>query len=65
MAINTTGATANGTAILDVSSSLKGVLIPRMTSAQRTGIATPANGLLVYDNDSLAFAYYNGIDWVL
>jgi len=63
VAINTSGATANSSAILDVSSSSKGVLIPRMSSVQRNGIATPANGLLVYDNDSLAFAYYNGTTW--
>lgn len=63
LAINTTGATANSTSILDVSSTSKGLLIPRMSSVQRTSIGTPANGLLIYDNDSLAFAYYNGIDW--
>ena len=63
LAINTTGATANSSAILDVSSTSKGILIPRMSSVQRTGIGTPANGLLVYDNDSLAFAYYNGAAW--
>jgi trimeric autotransporter adhesin len=63
IAINSTGTSANSTSILDVSSTNKGLLIPRMSSVQRTGISTPANGLLVYDNDSLAFAYYNGVDW--
>lgn len=64
VAINTTGASANGTSILDVSSTGKGILIPRMSSVQRTGIGTPANGLLVYDTDSIAFSYFNGVGWV-
>ncbi|MBP6025654.1 tail fiber domain-containing protein [Ferruginibacter sp.] len=63
VAINTTGATANSTSILDVGSTTKGMLIPRMSSVQRTAIGTPANGLLVYDTDSAAFSYYNGIGW--
>ena len=64
LAINTTGAAANGTSILDVSSSAKGVLVPRMSSVQRAGIGTPANGLLVYDTDSIAFSYFNGVNWI-
>ncbi|MEO6252144.1 MAG: tail fiber domain-containing protein [Ferruginibacter sp.] len=64
LAINTSGATASPTSILDVSSAAKGVLIPRLSTAQRTGIAGPADGLLVYDTDSLAFSYYTGTGWV-
>ena len=41
--------TPDATAILDVTSSNKGVLVPRLTTAQRTAITTPAQGLLVYD----------------
>lgn len=45
--INT--ATPNSSAALDIVSSDKGMLIPRMTSTQRTAISNPAEGLMVYD----------------
>jgi Chaperone of endosialidase/Head domain of trimeric autotransporter adhesin len=53
----------NGSAILDVSSTTKGILVPRMTTAQRTAIANPAQGLLVYDTNEKGFAYYDGTAW--
>lgn len=51
---------------LDVSSSDKGLLAPRMTTTDRTGISNPAEGLLVYDTDVDAFFYYdtNTNSWV-
>jgi hypothetical protein len=65
MALNTTGAAANSSAMLDVSSSTKGVLVPRMLSSLRTAIASPATGLLVYQTDPPAgFYQYNGSGWV-
>lgn len=64
VAINTDGTTANSSAILDVKSTDKGVLIPRMTLAQRNLIATPATGLLVYQTDGTSgFYFYNGSAW--
>lgn len=48
----------NASAILDVASTTKGMLIPRMTQAQRDAIATPATGLLVYQTDGAAGFYY-------
>lgn len=50
-------------ALLDVSSTTKGILAPRMTSAQRTAIASPANGLLVFDNTTNSFWFYNSAAW--
>lgn len=50
--------TPNPSALLELQASDKGVLIPRMTALQRTSIATPANGLLVFDTDSLCFFFY-------
>jgi hypothetical protein len=34
-----------------------------MSSLQRTSIASPATGLLVYDTDTNAFWYHNGTAW--
>jgi len=65
ISVNTTGDTANISAMLDVSSTDKGMLIPRMTSAQRAAISTPADGLLVFDTTTDSFWYYNGtaVEW--
>lgn len=65
LAVNTTGTPALGSAMLDVSSNEKGVLIPRMTTAQRTAIIAPATSLLVFDTDLSQFAYYTGTEWTL
>ena len=57
--------TPAATAQLDVSSINKGILIPRMTQAQRTAIAGPALGLSVYQTDGIAgFYYFDGALWV-
>lgn len=45
--INTT--TVDASAMLQVESTDRGILIPRMTTSQRLSIAEPATGLLVYD----------------
>lgn len=50
-------------AMLDVTSTTKGLLMPRMTSALRTAIASPATGLQVYDTDLNQFYFYNGTAW--
>jgi len=60
VAINTDGNSANSTSILDVSSTTKGILVPRMTSLQRIAINSPANGLLVFDTTEHNFWYYDG-----
>ena len=60
--------TGNASSVLDVKSVLKGFLAPRMTQAQRTAIASPADGLLVYETDGTkGFYYYNATTaaWVL
>lgn len=51
--------TPNLSAKLDVVSSDGGLLVPRMSSAQKSNISFPANGLLVYDNTLNEFWVYN------
>lgn len=46
--------TPNSSAILDIDTVGKGVLIPRMSQAQRNAIATPATGLLIYQANGTA-----------
>ena len=48
-------------AVLDVTSSDKGILIPRMTTLQRINIVSPANGLLVFDTDTRSFWFYESV----
>lgn len=54
----------DNSAMLQVQSTDKGFLLPQMTSAQRTSIATPANGLQVYDTNTNSIWYFNGTFWV-
>jgi len=56
--------TPNNSSTLDIVSTNKGVLIPRMTVAQRIAIVNPAEGLLVYQkNDIKGFYFFNGTSW--
>ena len=66
VAINTTGAAAEASAILDINSTTKGFLPPRMTEAQRATISSPAQGLIIYcincgTNGELQI--FNGMVW--
>jgi hypothetical protein len=57
--INSDGTAPDGSAMLDVSSTAKGFLAPRMTAAQKAAISSPATGLLVYQTDATPGYYYN------
>ncbi len=48
---------------LDISSSTKGLLVPRMTTSARLGILSPAKGLMVYDSTAKQFYYHDGTGW--
>lgn len=56
--------TPDNSAMLDVVSNTRGILIPRMNTTDRTNIASPATGLLVFDTDFGDFWFYNGSVWV-
>ncbi|MBL7748013.1 MAG: hypothetical protein JNM19_11330 [Chitinophagaceae bacterium] len=55
--------TPGASAQLDVSSSNKGILIPRLTTTQRDAIASPANGLTIYNTTIRQFNFYDGLKW--
>jgi hypothetical protein len=58
------GATAHASAIADFASTTKGILIPRMSEANRNTIVSPATGLQIYNTDDNQLNYYNGSAWI-
>lgn len=65
MAVNSSGMAAATSAILDVSSTTQGMLVPRMTASQRGIISSPVTGLLVYQTDgATGFYFYDGSSWI-
>ncbi len=64
VSINESGAAANSKSILDISSSTKGLLVPRMTTAQKTtfasGLGTTEKGMIVYDTDLGKYYFWDG-----
>ncbi len=57
--ISTDGSTPDNSAMLDIKSTSKGMLIPRMSRAERLAIPNPAIGLMLYQTDEVAGFYYN------
>jgi uncharacterized protein (TIGR02145 family) len=61
LSVNTSGVPADNSAILDVSSTSQGLLIPRLTTEQRDNISSPALSLLIFNTTTNCFeAYVNG-----
>ena len=57
-------AAPNTSALLEMVSTSKGLLIPRMTRNQRDAVAAPATGLMIYQtNNTPGFYYYSGTAW--
>ncbi len=66
LGVNSDGSDPDASAMLDVKSVSKGVLIPRMTELEKINIPSPATGLLVFQtNGASGFYYYDGTQWVL
>ena len=62
--VNEDGTDPDPSAILDVKSNSRGMLVPRLTKAVKLGIPGPANGLLVYQtDDTIGFWYYDINRW--
>lgn len=53
----------NANAILDVVSTTKAFMPPRMSTAQKNAIASPTAGMVVYDSDMKGISFYNGTAW--
>ena len=64
VAINTTNTAPNSSAMLDITSNNKGLLIPRMTTTQRNAITSPAAGLQVYNTDNNCLEIWNTNGWM-
>ena len=63
VSINTDGSAPGNSAMLDVKSTAKGFLPPRMTTAQRNAIDTPDEGLLIFNVTTGCIDYYLGGSW--
>lgn len=57
-------ASPDASAMLDVTSTTRGLLPPRMTTAQRDAIASPANGLILYNSTTSKLQVRAGGAWV-
>jgi hypothetical protein len=55
--------TPNASTILDLTSTTKGLGLPQMTTTQINAIASPKNGLTVYNTDLSTICFYNGSSW--
>jgi trimeric autotransporter adhesin len=63
VAISTTAAIPDPSAMLDIKSNTKGILVPRTSTSSRTAIINPAKGLMVYDTVTGSFWFHNGSAW--
>ena len=57
------GGSFDASAILDITSTTKGLLYPRMTTTQRDNIGSPANGLSIYNTTNNDPNFFNGTAW--
>ena len=62
--INADGSAANTSAMLDVKSTTKGFLPPRMTTTQRDAIVSPATGLVIFNTTTNSLETKNSSGWV-
>ena len=64
MGISSNAITPDPSAILEMRTTSKGMLIPRMTETERGGISSPATGLMLYNTSTNQYNFYNGSAWV-
>ena len=65
--INEDGSSPNGKAILDIKSTSKGIMIPRLTNDERSALGgsltTTETGMLVFDSEDASFYFWTGDTW--
>jgi len=60
---NSNSNTPDASAILDIISTTKGLLIPRLNTTEQNAIGTPVNGLTIYNTDSSDYVVYKSSEW--
>ena len=65
MGISNSTITPDPSSILEMRATDKGMLIPRMTTAERDGISSPATGLMMYNTTTNQFNFFNGTYWAV
>ncbi|MEO6132759.1 MAG: hypothetical protein ABIQ02_13000, partial [Saprospiraceae bacterium] len=66
VSINTSGSAPHASAMLDITSTTKGVLIPRMTTTERNAIngGSPETSLMIFNTSTNTYNYWNGTAWI-
>jgi hypothetical protein len=64
MGISSSAITPDASSILEMRTTTKGMLIPRMTTTERNAISAPATGLMIYNTTTSNFNFYNGSSWI-
>ena len=64
VSITSDNSSPHASSMLDVKSTSRGMLLPRMSTANRNAIVMPAKGLLVYDTTASSFFFFNGTAWL-
>jgi len=64
VAISTDGSGPDASAMLDVRSTNKGFLPPRMTDSERDAISNPAAGLIIFNTSALTWQGWNSVAWI-
>ena len=65
VSINSDGTPPANSAMLEVKSTTKGLLPPRMTSAQRDAIVAPDAGLMIFNTDCNDINLFDGAAWIM
>lgn len=63
VAVNEDDSSPDNSAMLEVKSTSYGFLPPRMSTAERDAIPSPAEGLIIYNTDAKGLNLYNGSSW--
>ncbi|MCB0480833.1 MAG: hypothetical protein KDC83_05340 [Flavobacteriales bacterium] len=62
--VNQNGGSPDSSAAIEIESTTKGMLIPRLTTSQMNAVSSPATGLLVFNSTEGGFYFYNGSSWL-